>query len=210
MAETAELNVQVRKETGKRQVRRLRAKGLVPAVIYGHGGASISLSVSAEQVNTAIRQGSRIVALKGGLNENAFIREVQWDTYGLDVLHLDFTRVTAEEMLETTIVLECRGEAPGTRVGGTLEQPLHSMQIKCPANVMTDRIEVNVNSLELDKTITVGDLELPKGAEALLDDDVVVVQCIERAAVEDEAVSTGPAEPEVIGRKADDDGEGES
>ena len=107
MAETDVLDVQVRNETGKRQVRRLRAKGLIPAVIYGHGGDSISLSVSAEQVNTALRHGSRIVVLKGGVNEDAFIREVQWDTFGQDVLHLDFTRVSAGEMLETTTCAVC-------------------------------------------------------------------------------------------------------
>ena len=154
MAENDVLNVQVRGETGKRQVRRLRSQGVIPAVIYGHGGESISLSVSADELNAALRHGSRIVSLKGGVDEEAFIREVQWDTYGHDVLHLDFTRVKAGELLETTVVLELRGDAPGSHTGGTVDQPLHELQILCPAGSMTDRIEVNVNSLELGDAIT--------------------------------------------------------
>jgi large subunit ribosomal protein L25 len=201
------LNVQVRDETGKRKVRRLRANGMIPAVLYGHGQQVVSLSVPADEVNAALRHGNRVVALQGGLNEQVFIREVQWDTFGHDVLHLDFTRVQAGEMLETTVLLECRGDAPGTHAGGVVEQPLHELEIRCPPEAMTDRIEVNINALELGQSITVGDLELPRGAEALAEADMVVVQCVERVEEEEESEATGPAEPEVIGRKEDEDAE---
>ena len=102
--------------------------------------------------------------------------------------------------------LECRGDAPGTHAGGVLEQPLHLLQIKCPANSMTDKIEVNVNSVEVGHSITVGDLVLPTGAETLIDADTVVVQCVERVAEDEEAegAAIGPAEPEVIGQKAEE------
>ena len=211
MAEAEVVNVKVRSERGKRQARRLRANGFIPAVIYGHGEQTVSLSVSAEEVTGALRHGTRIVSLQGDLKEQAFIRDVQWDTFGNDVLHLDFTRVSAGEMLATTVALECRGEAPGTRTGGVVEQPLHELPIRCPANAITDKIEININALELGQSILVGDLQLPSGAETTVAADTVVVQCVERAvAEEEEAAPSGPAEPEVIGRKPDEEGEADS
>jgi large subunit ribosomal protein L25 len=206
MAEAAFLNVEVRNETGKHVTKHLRASGKIPAVLYGHGEQTVNISVSADEVNTLFREGIRIVTLKGSLNESAFIREAQWDVFGNSVLHLDFTRVTAGELIETVVMLECRGDAPGLRSGGMLEQPLQELHLKIPSTAMTDRIEVNVNSLELGDVITVAQLELPKGAESTMDPDTVVVQCVEKVEeVDEEEAVVASVEPEVIGRPAEDD-----
>jgi len=212
MAGSESLNVEVRKETGKRKIRRLRAGGKIPAIVYGHGSETTTLSVLADDMSRIIDRGHRIVSLQGGASGNAFIRDVQWDTYGTSILHIDFTRVEAGEMIETTVVFELRGEAPGIRMGGMVVQSLPSMEIKCPPSSMTDKILVNVNELELDQTITVGQLQLPEGAETLVDAGTVVVQCVEKPVLpgdEEETTPTvGAAEPEVIGEKKDQDGDG--
>jgi large subunit ribosomal protein L25 len=208
MADAAILKVEARTETGKNKTKRLRANGKIPAVVYGHGGETVSISVPADELNTLLREGSRIVSLQGSVNEDAFIRDVQWDVYGSSVLHLDFTRVTAGESIETTVLIECRGDAPGLRAGGVVEQLLQDLEVTIPATSMTDKIEVNINALELGESITVGQLELPSGAKVDVDPETVVVQCVERVEVEEEEVSIGPVEPEIIGRK-DDEQEGE-
>ena len=210
MTDTQVLNVEVRQETGRRKVRKLRAAGKTPAVIYGHGGESISLSVPSDEIEKIIFQGERIVNLGGGHSGQAFIRDVQWDLYGSHVVHVDFTRVEAGEMLETTVTLEIRGEAAGTRVGGVLEHSLKEMPILCPPRSMTDKIEVRVDDLGVGEKITVGDIQLPEGAKAVLDAGDLVAQCIDkdevRGAEETDALpSAGPAEPEVIGEKKDDE-----
>jgi large subunit ribosomal protein L25 len=209
MATDHELNVEVRTETGKRKVKRLRAEGKIPAIIYGHGEDSISLAIPTDAFNKILGRGERIVALSGGVSGDAFIREVQWDVYGASVLHVDFTRVSAGEMISTTVVLEIRGVAPGTKMGGVVEQPLHQMEIRCPPRSMTDKVEVNVNELELDKRITVGQLTLPEGAEVVLEADTVVVQCVEKQVLDEveEAPLAGAVEPEVIGEKKEDSGD---
>ena len=203
-----QLTVEVREETGRRGNRKLRAGGKIPAVIYGLGEDNVSLSVPVDELNRLISQGERIVSLAGGVNGDAFIRDVQWDLYGTQPIHVDFTRVKAGQMLETTVALELRGEAPGTKVGGQLEQILREMPIKCPPRSMTDKLEVLVNELEMDGKITVGELALPEGAEAVLEADAVVVQCVEKKEVPEEDESEVPAitaaEPEVIGEKKDD------
>ena len=211
MADAEVLQVEVREDMGKRKVRRLRAGGKIPAVIYGHGEKNVSLCLAADEMQAVLRRGSRVVKLQGGLDESAFIRDVQWDTFGNAILHVDFTRVSAGETIDATVTIELRGAAPGVKAGGTVEQPLHELQIRCPSTEFVDKIEVNINALELGQTITVAQLELPKGATALADDDILVVQCVERdEAPEEDIAPVGSAEPEVIGRKAEDDDEGDS
>ena len=211
MSKSESLVVEVREERGRRKVKRLRAEGKIPAVIYGHGEPSISLSVPADQISKLVHRGERLVGLTGGVTGDAFIREVQWDVFGSNVVHVDFTRVQAGEMLATTVSINARGEAPGTKMGGTLEQPLNEIEILCPPRSMTDHIDVMVNELGLDQKITIADLLLPEGAEAVLPPETVVVQCVENAKLkdedEDDAPASGGVEPEVIGKKADEGGQ---
>lgn len=210
MANSQVLNVEVREQTGRHKVRKLRAEGKTPAVIYGHGEPSVSLSIPTDEIERIIHKGDRIVSLGGGQSGDAFIRDVQWDLYGSRVVHVDFTRVQAGEMIETTVALELRGESPGTKVGGVVEQVLREMQLECPPRSMTDKIEVRLHDLQLGERITVGDLILPEGSRALLEPSALVVQCVEEDTEDgdegDDLPSTGPVEPEVIGEKKGDEG----
>jgi large subunit ribosomal protein L25 len=139
------------------------------------------------------------------------IREVQWDTWGMNVLHVDFTRVSAHERIEVRVLVELRGEAPGLKEGGVVEQLVHEVEIECEAGDVPERIEVNINNLELDGSITADQLELSETAKALCAPDTVIVQCAMPAAVLEEeevvAAEEGEAEPEVIGRPAEETGE---
>ena len=92
MAET--LNVKVRETRGKRNARRERRTGTIPAILYGHGEANHSLLIAADEMASVVRHGGRIVELKGAVNEKALIRALQWDTFGIEVLHVDLTRVS--------------------------------------------------------------------------------------------------------------------
>ena len=205
MAET--LNVEIRQARGKRNAKRARQAGDIPAVLYGHGESSVSLSVHKDQVAAALRHGSRLVDLKGAVNESALIRELQWDTYGIEVLHVDFARVSEDERIEVTVPVELRGEAPGVREGGVVEHLVHEVEIECLATSIPEKMQVNINHLKLLETIMASQLTLPEGAKLLSDAEAMVVQCVEPAAeVEAEGVPES-AEPEVIGRKAEDEEE---
>ncbi|MEQ8789588.1 MAG: 50S ribosomal protein L25 [Pirellulaceae bacterium] len=203
------LNVSLREEFGTNRARKLRNAGKVPAVVYGHGEATVSIAVPAEQIEAAIRHGSHLVELQGAVTQSALISDVQWDPFGVDVLHIDFTRVVAGESVEVTVPVELRGDAPGAREGGIINHVLHEITMDCPVSKIVDKIEVNVNSLHLNDVVTAGQLELPEGAKLMDDADAVVVQCVEPIGVEDEEAGAGEAaEPEVIGRKAEEE-EGE-
>ena len=203
------LNVECRETRGKRNARRLRNAGKVPAVLYGHGEQSISLSVPAEELDHAVRRGSRLVNLTGGVQQQAFIRELQWDTWGTHVLHVDFTRISEHEKVQVEVTVELRGEAPGLKEGGVVEQLLHQVQIECEVTAIPEKLEVNINQLNLGESVSASELQLPGKAIILGEPDAVVVQCVLPAALpEEEEGDMAEAEPEVIGRKAEE-GEGD-
>jgi large subunit ribosomal protein L25 len=197
-----ELAVQPRDTQGKHRNRRLRLSGQIPAILYGHGLECVPLAVENEALTTAIRHGSRLVSLTGAVNESAFIRELQWDTWGTHIVHVDFTRISEHEIVEVRVPVELRGEAPGVREGGVVVQHIHEVEIACPASVIPERLAVNVNQLQLNASILLNSLELPEGAKILAADmEAVVVECIVPVEMPEEGAGEAVAEPEVIGAK---------
>ncbi len=212
MAETVVLVGEKREGRGTRVARQLRAQGRVPAVLYGHKEATVPLALAGEELASAIRHGSRVVELKlDSGTQQALIREVQWDHLGKDLLHVDFIRVSKDERIHVAVPLEIRGLAPGVTGGGVLDQPLHAVHVECLAIAVPDSIRVNVSELQIGSAIHVRDLHLPPGVKVLDDPDAVVV-IIKTPMAEPEAApapEAGAAEPEVIGRKAAEEGEEE-
>jgi large subunit ribosomal protein L25 len=200
------LQVKVRDEAGSNAVKRVRRAGNVPAVLYGHREANVSLSVPSDQLHAAIRHGAKMVELQGDISDTALIREVQWDALGHSVLHIDLTRVSATEKVRVTIPVELRGEAPGVRQGGMIEHMVHEVDIECPAASLPERIEVNINALQVGDSIKLGDLKLPEGVVLLGDEDDMVVHCVAVTELsEEEEAAAEAGEPEIIGRKAEEE-----
>jgi large subunit ribosomal protein L25 len=205
MAES--IQVQVRDQLGKRNTRRLRRGGSVPAVLYGHGQENLNLAIPADQIDAAVRHGSRLVNLAGAVNDRAFIRELQWDTFGQHLVHVDLTRVSEHEMVEVHVQVELRGEAPGVRAGGVISHLIHELSIECEVTAIPDKILVNINHLNLEGKITIAELELPAGVKVDADPEEIVVECVVPAAEVEEEAGEVAAEPEVIGRKKEEEGE---
>jgi large subunit ribosomal protein L25 len=201
MAKAQALNVQIRESHGRRRNRRLRNGGSVPAVLYGHKKESLSLSLAEEEIAAIVRGGNRFVALQGAVNEKAFIKECQWDTWGNKILHIDFARVSEHEKVRVTVPVELRGESPGTKDGGVVKHTLHTVDLECEAAAIPDKIEVNINHLAFNQTLHVSDLVLPPGVRVLVEPTLIVVNCSLPVEVSEETASAGDDEPEVIGRK---------
>jgi large subunit ribosomal protein L25 len=201
------LDVVPRKADGKRVARRLRTAGSVPAILYGHKEACVALAIKSEQLSSVVRHGTRVVELRGAANEKAFIRDLQWDVYGVGILHVDLTRVSEHERIQVEIKVELRGEAPGIKNGGVLEHLLHEVEIDCEALSIPEKLFVSVNELNVGNSLLASSVVLPAGAKLLTDPDAVVVQCVVPVEVDETAGAEAGAEPEVIGRKADDEAE---
>jgi len=152
------LKVQKRDVHGKRGSRRLRREGSVPVVLYGHGEQTLSLSVPADQLRAALRHGARVVDLDGAVQEKAFIRELQWDPFGTTVLHVDLTRVSADERLQIEVAVVLRGESPGVKDGGHIEHQQHNVEIECLAIAIPEKLELRIGGLKLDESLRAGDI----------------------------------------------------
>ena len=210
MAEIKSLAVELRQETGKRRNRRLRKAGKIPAVLYGHKQDVVSLALEADEVAAVIRHGNRFVALTGAVNERAFIKECQWNTWGTEVLHVDFARVSEHERIRMTVPFDLRGEAPGVKEGGVVKQHIHTVEIECEPSNAPEKIDLNINNLQFNQIIHLSEVELPEGVKILGDLNVPAVECTEAVEVpEAEEAAAGGEEPEVIGRKKEDEEESE-
>jgi large subunit ribosomal protein L25 len=208
MAEVVKLIAQPREGRGSQKAKRLRGKGLIPAVLYGHKEATVAIALPGDELAKAVRSGAHIVSLQTGNDvQTALIKEAQWDHLGKELLHVDFARVSADERVNVSVPLEVRGTAIGIAQGGVLDQPLHTLRIECSVVRIPASIRVNVAELQLGAAIHVRDLVLPEGVKAMDDPDVIVVHVTAKLVeVEAPAAAAAPvvgesAEPEVIGRK---------
>jgi large subunit ribosomal protein L25 len=212
MAESLILETESREGHGSRLAAKLRKQGKVPAVLYGHKEATLSLSVSKDQLTQVLRLGTPVVDIKtAGRAEKAQIMELQWDHLGKEVLHLDLKRVSEHERIHTDVVLEIKGHAPGVTEGGLLNQSMHSLRIDCLAFAVPKSIRVSIAELQIEGVIHVRDVKLPEGVNVLDDPDAVVIQVTKpHVAPETPAeAAAGTAEPEVItARKKEEEGEG--
>jgi large subunit ribosomal protein L25 len=207
------LHVEQRKAFGKRNNVRLRRKGRLPAILYGHGEEAVSLTLAADEFEASLRHGAKVVDLDGAASGKALLQDVQWDTFFHQVLHVDLLRVRAGERVTIDVPVELRGEAPGVRDGGVIEQMIHSVEIEVALDLIPDKLHLNINQLQIDGQLTAKDIvDLPQGAKILSDEDAMIVHCIKREEVEEEAPpeEAVAGEPEVIGKgKEEEEEEGE-
>jgi large subunit ribosomal protein L25 len=208
------LEVQARPQVGKRYSRRLRAEGKLPAVLYGHGEGSVSLTVKGDQLRSVLRHGGQIVELKGEASGQALVQDTQWDTFGNRILHVDLLRVDAKELLHVEVPIETRGDAPGENEGGLLEHVRHTVEIETtPANI-PEKLFLDTSGLHINESLTAADLDaLPEGVKLLTEPERVIINCtqpVPEADEEDAGITAAAGEPEVIGAKAEEEeGEGE-
>jgi large subunit ribosomal protein L25 len=196
------LTVTTRKQLGSAHTRRLRKAGAIPAILYGHGEANVSLVLVPEELRSVIRHGGKLVRLQGDVTESAFIKAVQWDVYGKTMLHVDLLRISESEKVTTTVTVEIKGTAPGVAEGGIIEHLVHEVEIDCPAGSVPEKLVVSISGLHLDGAIHAREIALPEGAEMLTDPETVIVHCVPPHVAPEEGVAgmpePGAAEPELI------------
>lgn len=199
MMETIE--VKKREGVGSRAVSRLRQTGHVPAILYGHGEANICLSLHRDTVHAIVKHGTKLVGLTGEVTDTAIVRGVQWDTYGIEVLHMDFARVSQTELVDISLPVELHGEAPGLMQGGQLRFATHELTISCPAGKIPEHLIANIGGLNVGQSIHASEIVLPEGAKLVSPGELVVVAIAKAAGEGDDAAAATGAEPEVIGKK---------
>ncbi len=172
-----ELNAELRTLKGKK-VKKLRAQGYVPVVVYGGGEEPLSLQIAARELAPVIgRAGiTNLLSIRVGESSDrltVLVRDVERDSLRGTINHLDFMRVLMGEEITTDVTIILTGEAP---VGGMAVQGMTSVQISCLPKDLISTIEVDLASLPtIGGMVTVKDLDVPDSINILADGDDLVV-----------------------------------
>src|SRR4029434_3593852 len=129
--QSAQVTVKVRNELGSRANKRLRDSGQLPGVIYGHKEAVVQVVMPKKEVVNHLAHGTHLFDLAlDGKSEKVLVKEVQYDHLGLEVIHVDFARVSLDEKVEVTVPIELKGE-PKEAEGGVLQQIINEIEVEC-------------------------------------------------------------------------------
>ncbi len=158
------LTTQARSGSGSRVARQERAAGNIPVIIYGHGQGNLERTVDAHALGLAFATTDQVFNLEiDGKNESCLVKEVQYDTFGQYVLHVDFARIDLSEQVSVEVALEFRGDPIGVAAGGT--QIIHhpALAVNCRADSIPDTIVVEVSGLDMSESLHAGEIQLPEG-----------------------------------------------
>lgn len=191
-------------------MRKIKALGAVPAIVYGGKTKAESLQVSKRDISLLLSQASgenilvelEIEGEKSG--RLALMQEVQHSPLGGDILHVDFHAVSMDEMIDADVPLEPTGIPEGVKTfGGLLEQALRSLEIECLPRDLPDVITVDVSHLNIGDAIHVRDLPLPEGVTTRVPADLTAFSVLAPKVEEEPVAATAEAAagPEVITAK---------
>lgn len=212
---SATLSASSRDATGKGVARKLRARGQVPAVIYGHARDPQPLSLDGRELDRLLERivaASTVIDLSvDGAARRTLIRDIQRHPVRRSILHVDFQELVAGETVTVAIPLAFEGIPVGVRVGGGIfEELMHEIEIEVDPVNIPQRFTVNITELAIGHSLHVSDIPLPEGVTLLSDADATIGICSAPRAVEEtpvEVAAEAVAEPELIRKPKDEEPE---
>ncbi len=203
------LAVELRDGTGKGVTRKIRRAGRVPAVIYGHGKATLSLSLDPKSLESILKASdagvNTLIGLEGDSaisGKTVLVKELQRDPVDGFLMHADLFEVDPEEKIAISVPVHVVGIAEGITMGGILDHALREVELECLPSAIPDAIELDVTALSLGDSIHVRDLVVGAGISVRTHEELPVVSVIlptvveEEPEVSDEALEGDAAEGE--------------
>jgi len=216
MSEIA-VTAEVRKDVGKKAKLLLR-QGKVPGIYYGHGQNNVPIAIGELTLQPLYKSSAASVinlSLDDGSKHMCVLRDVQFDPVTDRPIHFDLFGLNANEELTIEVPVTVHGTPKGVKDGGILQHILHRVRISCLPKNIPDRIELDVESLEINKSIHVRDLKIPN-VKVLENETSTVVAVVPPTVLKEAEAAPGAvvaeattAEPEVItkGKKPEEGGE---
>ncbi len=201
-----------RDSRGKNEARRLRVKGLAPAVVYGAGQPAIAVSVDPKAVNRILHSSTGHntifqLAVQGVEETPAMIVDWQADPVRDRLLHVDLKRIDLSQRIDVKVRVQTTGEPKGVKVqGGLLEIVTREVEIECLPNEIPEHFTVDVTELMIGQSIRASDIALSGSLKLVSGPEQVIAHCVAMKAEEVapaaeaglEGAPAAPAEPEVI------------
>lgn len=194
---------------GKNEANRLRAKGLMPAVLYGAGKDSVAVSVSPKEVTRILHSSTghnTIFNLHVAAGENTPAMVVDWlnDPVKENLLHVDLLRIDLTKRIKVKVPVHFHGDAKGVKQqGGIFEVVMREVQVECLPDDIPENFDLDISNVELNQSIRAKDLPLTASMKLLEEPEAVVAHVValkaEAAPAEGADVAAAPGtEPEVI------------
>ncbi|MGC2942367.1 MULTISPECIES: 50S ribosomal protein L25/general stress protein Ctc [unclassified Brevibacterium] len=200
------LLAEARNEFGKGASRRIRRAGRIPAVIYGHGGDPVHVSLEGHATMMALKHANALLEIEstdGSKNVLAIARDVQIEPVRREIEHLDLIIVKRGEKIEVDVPIHVIGEAaPGTMVS----QEESTIAVKADATKLPELIEVSIEGRPAGEHVLAGQVELPAGVELVADEEQLIVNVSEEAEMDTES----DAEEETADESTEAEGAAES
>ncbi|HOJ21293.1 MAG TPA: 50S ribosomal protein L25 [Armatimonadota bacterium] len=196
---------------GKQKVKRLRAAGYYPAIMYGRGMEPTPLQVSQEAFNKMLKTvGANTLVdlyIEGTDGpQTVLVKKLMRDSLSMQLLNIDFHRVSVTDVITNRIPVELVGEPRGVSEGGTLMQPLIDVEVRGVAASLPASLQVDVSHLGIDESLHVSEISVPEGVEIVAaPDEVVAVVHAPRAAVEEPVEPEQITEPELVVKKEEEE-----
>jgi large subunit ribosomal protein L25 len=198
-----------RAKQGTGASRRLRNAGKVPGIVYGGEGEPQMIELDHNALWQAIKKEafhSSVLDMElAGKSSKVLLRDLQIHPYKQQVLHIDFQRVSAKQKIHMKIPLHFSGEeeSPAVKLGKALVNHIvNELEVSCLPADLPESINIDLSKLEKGATMTLADVQLPKGVEAVLHGhaaaDMVLVSVVVPAAeasAADEAAAAPAAAP---------------
>jgi len=190
---TVSLNASSRTELGKGNARKIRAKGLLPAVIYRAGQPATSVSIDPNELENAFRRsGNRNTLVNLGVDGNNFIclvKQTQRDPVTSTLVHVDFYEVDENEEVVVKVPTNPTGKAAGVVAGGKLRTIVRDLTVRCKPGDIPATVDVDVTHLEVGDFVRVSGVSAPAGAEIVAPNDFNIFTVVgKRGALTDEEI----------------------
>ena len=196
MADNISLEAREREGRGKNDARRLRAQGMVPAVLYGDGGGAGStvLAVPTKVVDYTLQHvgDNALYDLKLGGQDDATVRvvDVQRNPVSGRLVHVDLAPVNMRERIVVTVPLTVAGadDSPGVTEGGVLDQVAYEVEVESLPGDIPQGLTLDVSGLQIGDNLTLADVELPEGVELISDPEEVAATVTPPTEISDEEI----------------------
>lgn len=170
--ELIELKASVRTGRKKGPSRRLRAEGRIPAVLYGPGADTISLSIDTSELDKAIKSktGSQAffnMKIEGGdiPTKTAMIKDVQTHPVTRQMIHADFYEIAMDRKIRALAPVTVTGKSIGVENGGMLQIIRRELEVLCFPNQMPEEIEIDITTLDIGDSVHIQDIAAEEGVE---------------------------------------------
>ncbi|MDM8516973.1 50S ribosomal protein L25 [Desulfobacterales bacterium HSG16] len=191
--ELIKLNADIRTATGKGQARSLRREGRLPAVLYGPGTETASLSINCKEFEDTLRhqKGGQVllnlVIQNGGEKiRSVMIKEIQRHPLSRDIVHTDFYEISMDRKIFVKVPVTVTGKSKGVELGGMLQIIRRELEIFCyPQNIPTS-IEIDVTDLDIGESVHVKDIETEDDVEIPADVNFTIITVLSPKSAEEE------------------------